>query len=142
MRLPPTPHNIILFELDFNINFPLLHLLQFLSDLFWYCVHKRKKKNGGKVVNVLVVEMPWSWLQAGILKCTAGENSIIAPKMQNDFWWTQNAKYLLVHFWIIIFQCWTFLYCCPNAFLWSKLLLFLDLKSDSKKQENTYRSGP
>ena len=27
------PHNIILFELDFNEKFPLLHLLQFLSDL-------------------------------------------------------------------------------------------------------------
>ena len=31
--LPPTPHNIILFELDFNIKFLLLRLLQFLSDL-------------------------------------------------------------------------------------------------------------
>ena len=31
--LPPTPHNIILFELDFNVIFPLLRLLQFLSDL-------------------------------------------------------------------------------------------------------------
>ena len=27
------PHNIILFELDFDLKFPLLHLLQFLSDL-------------------------------------------------------------------------------------------------------------
>ena len=26
------PHNIILFELDFDLKFPLLHLLQFLSD--------------------------------------------------------------------------------------------------------------
>ena len=31
--LPPPPHNIILFELDFNIKFPLLLFLQFLSDL-------------------------------------------------------------------------------------------------------------
>ena len=31
--LPPNPHNIILFEVDFNIKFPLLRLLQFLSDL-------------------------------------------------------------------------------------------------------------
>ena len=33
--LPPTrlQHNIILFELDFDENIPLLHLLQFLSDL-------------------------------------------------------------------------------------------------------------
>ena len=31
--LPPPPHNIILFELDFNVKFPLLRLLQFLSDL-------------------------------------------------------------------------------------------------------------
>ena len=27
------PHNIILLELDFNVKFPLLRLLQFLSDL-------------------------------------------------------------------------------------------------------------
>ena len=27
------PPNIILFELDFNVKFPLLRLLQFLSDL-------------------------------------------------------------------------------------------------------------
>ena len=26
------PHNIILFELDFDVKFPLLRLLQFLSD--------------------------------------------------------------------------------------------------------------
>ena len=26
-------NNIILFELDFDVRFPLLHLLQFLSDL-------------------------------------------------------------------------------------------------------------
>ena len=31
--MPPPPHNIILFELDFDVNFPLLLLLQFLSDL-------------------------------------------------------------------------------------------------------------
>ena len=31
--LPPPPLNIILFELDFNVTFPLLRLLQFLSDL-------------------------------------------------------------------------------------------------------------
>ena len=33
--LPPylPPHNIILFELDFSVKFPLLRLLQFLSDL-------------------------------------------------------------------------------------------------------------
>ena len=33
--LPPTrpPHNIILFELDLNVKFHLLHFLQFLSDL-------------------------------------------------------------------------------------------------------------
>ena len=31
--LPPTPHNIILFKLDLNVKFPLLRLLQFLSDL-------------------------------------------------------------------------------------------------------------
>ena len=28
-----TPHNIILFELDFDVKFPLLRLLLFLSDL-------------------------------------------------------------------------------------------------------------
>ena len=27
------PHNIILFELDFNVKFNLLRILQFLSDL-------------------------------------------------------------------------------------------------------------
>ena len=31
--LPPTPHNIILFELDFDVKFPLSRLLQFLSNL-------------------------------------------------------------------------------------------------------------
>ena len=34
--LPPTrppPHNFILFELDFDVKFPLLRLLLFLSDL-------------------------------------------------------------------------------------------------------------
>ena len=31
--LPPTAHNIILNELDFDIKFTLLRLLQFLSDL-------------------------------------------------------------------------------------------------------------
>ena len=30
--LPPPPHNIILFELYFNVKFPLFRLLQFLSD--------------------------------------------------------------------------------------------------------------
>ena len=30
---PPPPHSTILFELDFNIKFPLLHLLKFPSDL-------------------------------------------------------------------------------------------------------------
>ena len=33
MMLPPLPHNIILFQLDLNVKFPLLLLLQFLSDL-------------------------------------------------------------------------------------------------------------
>ena len=31
--LPPTPHNFILFELDFDAKFSLLRLLLFLSDL-------------------------------------------------------------------------------------------------------------
>ena len=31
--LPPPPHNFILFELDFDVRFPLLRLLLFLSDL-------------------------------------------------------------------------------------------------------------
>ena len=31
--LPPPSHNFILFELDFYVKFPLLRLLQFLSDL-------------------------------------------------------------------------------------------------------------
>ena len=30
---PPTPHNIILFELEFDVKFPLLRFLLFLSDL-------------------------------------------------------------------------------------------------------------
>ena len=30
---PSTPHNNIMFELDFNVKFPLLRLLQILSDL-------------------------------------------------------------------------------------------------------------
>ena len=33
LMLPPPPHNIILFKLDFDVKFPLLRLLQFLSDL-------------------------------------------------------------------------------------------------------------
>ena len=31
--LPPTPTNYILFVLDFDVKFPLLRLLLFLSDL-------------------------------------------------------------------------------------------------------------
>ena len=31
--MPPIPHNIILFELDFDVKFPLSCLLQFLIDL-------------------------------------------------------------------------------------------------------------
>ena len=31
--MPPPPHNVILFELDFHVKFPLLRLLKFLSDL-------------------------------------------------------------------------------------------------------------
>ena len=30
---PQPPQNIILFDLDFDVQFPLLRLLQFLSDL-------------------------------------------------------------------------------------------------------------
>ena len=30
---PPPTHNFNLFELDFNVKFPLLRLLHFLSDL-------------------------------------------------------------------------------------------------------------
>ena len=30
---PFPPHNIILFEIDFNVKFPSLRLFQFLSDL-------------------------------------------------------------------------------------------------------------
>jgi hypothetical protein len=33
MMLLPPPHNFILFDLDFNVKFPLLRLLQFSSDL-------------------------------------------------------------------------------------------------------------
>ena len=32
-NFPPPPYNIILFELDFNIKFPSLRLLQYLRDL-------------------------------------------------------------------------------------------------------------
>ena len=31
--LPPPPHILIMFELDFDVKFPLLHLLLFISDL-------------------------------------------------------------------------------------------------------------
>ena len=31
--LPPPPHNFILFQLDFDVKFPLLRLLLFVSDL-------------------------------------------------------------------------------------------------------------
>ena len=31
--LPPTPTTLFLFELDFDVKFPLLRLLLFLSDL-------------------------------------------------------------------------------------------------------------
>ena len=33
IMLPPTPTQHYLFELDLNVKFPLLRLLQFLSDL-------------------------------------------------------------------------------------------------------------
>ena len=32
-NIAPHSHNIILFELDFTLKFPLLRLLQFLNDL-------------------------------------------------------------------------------------------------------------
>ena len=32
-NIAPPPHNIILFQLDFNVKFPLLRLLQVLIDL-------------------------------------------------------------------------------------------------------------
>jgi hypothetical protein len=31
-NVAPTPQTIILFEIDYNIKFPLLRLLQFISD--------------------------------------------------------------------------------------------------------------
>ena len=31
--LPPPPHKLILFKLDFDVKYPLLRLLLFLSDL-------------------------------------------------------------------------------------------------------------
>ena len=40
---PPPKHKIILFELDFNVKFPLLALLQFLSDLKRMFETKNKK---------------------------------------------------------------------------------------------------
>jgi hypothetical protein len=46
IKLPPTLTQLylnILFELDFNVKFPLLRLLQFLSDLKSTILSKRKK---------------------------------------------------------------------------------------------------
>ena len=44
--LPPgPPHNFILFELDFDIKFPLLRLLLFLSDLKSNIFKMQKKEN-------------------------------------------------------------------------------------------------
>ena len=37
---PLPPHNFILFELDFDVKFPLLRLLQFLSDLKSTILHR------------------------------------------------------------------------------------------------------
>ena len=48
--LPPPPHNFILLELDFDVKFPLLLLLLFLSDStisdfkdisFWYAYQRK-----------------------------------------------------------------------------------------------------
>ena len=33
--LPPTKNNIIFFELDYDVKFPLLRLLQFLSTILF-----------------------------------------------------------------------------------------------------------
>ena len=32
--LPPTPHNLILFQLDFDVKFPLLFLIDLKSTIF------------------------------------------------------------------------------------------------------------
>ena len=43
--LPPTPHNFILFELDFDVKFPLLRPLLFLSDLKSTILRNLKSSN-------------------------------------------------------------------------------------------------
>ena len=42
--LPPTPTQHYLFVLDFNVKFPLLHLLQSLSDLKSTITYKNREK--------------------------------------------------------------------------------------------------
>ena len=72
---PQTPHNIILFELDFNVKFPVLRLLQFLSDsksiilrktniLFLYCkLLKSEYQNWSKnsLSNIIVIKYPYMY---------------------------------------------------------------------------------
>ena len=61
--------NIILFELDFNIKFSLLHLLQLVSDLkvslnFFLWVQTKKIFNAFLLTHLYYqLSMPWVWLK-------------------------------------------------------------------------------
>ena len=51
--LPPPPHNIILFEFDFDVKFHLLRLLQFLIDLKKYYFNDKSIKKEKESMNII-----------------------------------------------------------------------------------------
>ena len=57
--LPPTPHNFILFQLDFDVKFPLLRLLLFLIDLKSTIVRLQREGKIDHQSSLLDVEGPF-----------------------------------------------------------------------------------
>ena len=55
-----SPHNIILFELNFNVKFPLIHLLYFLIDLIYTIIYILKSRNQSihwkkMIINICII---------------------------------------------------------------------------------------
>ena len=89
--LPPPPHNFILFELDFYVEFPLLRLILFLIDLkstiITLCLGQTVL-NKGCILGTL---HPWfSWI---VFNCNWGiSTSLNAKKL---YFQSQGEKNLL-----------------------------------------------
>ena len=59
---PPPPYNFILFKLDFDVKFPLLRLLLFLSDLKTTIVFGFKYLKGKFINNDYKKRIPELWV--------------------------------------------------------------------------------